>query len=207
MLALDPDRPWLAWRVIDGELIFLDIAADRYFRLPDERNRSFRAEIERSGRCSWRQPPELPRPRHWVPPALTSPAIAHGSFHLAETARALWLQRRVERRMAVAGFGAGLAATAQLLAAGRNRSRAEPAQAARVIRAFEQARVLRSAATRCLARSIALAVRLAACGAPARVVIGVKLAPFAAHCWAQCGDAVASDNCDEVQCYTPLLVL
>jgi len=78
---------------------------------------------------------------------------------------------------------------------------------ARTIRAFEHARLIRSAADRCLPRSIALALGLAARGCRAHVVIGVKLAPFAAHCWAQAGDEVLNDSAEEVQRYTPILVV
>ncbi|MFO6447003.1 hypothetical protein ACLBKU_07630 [Erythrobacter sp. NE805] len=33
-----PDKATHAWRDLEGEVIFLDISGDRYFRLPDERN-------------------------------------------------------------------------------------------------------------------------------------------------------------------------
>jgi hypothetical protein len=89
----------------------------------------------------------------------------------------------------------------------RDRHSGDPSTPDRIVRAFEHARILRTAANRCLPRSIALSIRLASCGTRANVVIAVKLAPFAAHCWSQAGDVVLNDSVEEVQRYTPLLVL
>lgn len=203
----DFDHGVLAWRAIDGRAIFLDVAADRYFRLSHEENEVFLATIARGERLDWQQPSGFPRPSHWRPPAQTAPAILDGAFDLAATARALWLQRRVERRLAATGLHAVLTDFQRLLATSVTRSSCDEVRPYRVVRAFEHARLLRSAASRCLTRSLALATGLAAQGTQVSVVIGVKVAPFAAHCWAQCGDAVISDSVEEVQCYTPLLVL
>lgn len=76
-----------------------------------------------------------------------------------------------------------------------------------MVRAFEYARLLRTAADRCLARSIALAGCLAAIGDRCHVVLGVTCPPFSAHCWAQQGDTVLNDTLEEVQRYTPILVV
>lgn len=206
MVHPDPDRDALAWREIDGQLIFLDLAADRYFRLGRDQNHTFLDMVARSGRERWRQPPDFPRPSNWAPPTRTSQAIESGAFSLSEIAHSLWTQRRVERRIATSGFHSVLSETRQLLAR-RGRPRSDSAIADRIVRSFEHARILRTAANRCLPRSIALAVRLAARGAPVNVVIAVKLAPFAAHCWAQADDVVLNDSVEEVQRYTPLLVL
>ena len=75
------------------------------------------------------------------------------------------------------------------------------------IRAFEYSKLLRTAADRCLARSIALAGCLAATGDQCQVVLGVTSLPFSAHCWAQKGDVVLNDTHEEVLRYTPILVI
>ena len=75
------------------------------------------------------------------------------------------------------------------------------------LRAFEHARLLRSAADRCLPRSIALSLRLARRGIHAHIVIGVRSDPFGAHCWVQHGEAVLNDTAEEVLRYTPILVV
>lgn len=202
----DPDNPALAWREIAGQLLFLDLAADRYFRLSREQNHAFLDMLDQTGRNRWHQPRGFPLPARWRAPEDASAAIDEGDFSLSEVARSLWLQRRVERRLGLAGFQSVLAHTHALLEA-RCRQGSKDGGPDRVIRAFEHARILRTAANRCLPRSIALGLRLAALGTPVTVVIGVKLAPFGAHCWVQHGTLVVSDRVGEVQPYTPLLVL
>lgn len=78
---------------------------------------------------------------------------------------------------------------------------------AQSISAFEHARLLRTAADRCLPRSIALALCLASDGKRTNLVIGVKLAPFGAHCWVQSGDEVLNDSVEEVLRYQPILII
>lgn len=78
---------------------------------------------------------------------------------------------------------------------------------AAMVRAFEQAKLLRTAADRCLPRSIALAGCLAAVDDPCHVILGVTSPPFGAHCWVQKGDVVLNDSHEEVQRYTPILVV
>lgn len=206
MTPPDPDRDALAWREIDGQLIFLDVAADRYFRLGPEQNRAFLDMIAKTGREHWHQPPDFPRPSSWSPANRTSQAIELGTFSLPEIAHSLWIQRRIERRIATSGLQSVLCETRGLLVR-RERHSGDPSTPDRIVRSFEHARILRTAANRCLPRSIALAIRFASCGTRANVVIAVKLAPFSAHCWAQVGDVVLNDSVEEVQRYTPLLVL
>ena len=200
-------RDNLAWCEIDGQLIFLDITQDRYFRLPDTRNREALEALGQPGPDRRGQPPGFPVPTGWRMPVRSSLAMAEGAFQLAEVARALWVQRRAERRLALRSFSSNLIALRRTLEARPGTACLAGCADARTIRAFEHARLLRSAADRCLPRSIALACCLAARGARAMVVIGVKLAPFGAHCWAQAGDEVLCDTAEEVLRYRPILVI
>lgn len=201
------DRDDLAWCEIDGQLIFLDIANDRYFRLPEARNRELLEMLGRSAPDLWRQPASIPRPFGWRAPVRQAGAIGEGRFRLPDIARAMWLQHRVERRLISRSFCAVLLELRSMLTAKSGKSISNSGAAIRSIRAFEQARLLRSAADRCLPRSIALAIGLAADGVRSQVVIGVKLAPFGAHCWSQTGDAVLNDSAEEVLRYQPILVV
>ncbi|MBD3774932.1 MAG: lasso peptide biosynthesis B2 protein [Rhodobacteraceae bacterium] len=199
-----PDGTLLAWCEIDGQAIFLDIAGDRYFRLDGQDNRAFLDQAVGPGRERWHQPDALPRPPDWQAPRRTCPDMQQGPFRLADVAQAMWMQRRVERRLASHPLANVLFDTHRLL---RPRAVACEQAQARMVRAFEYARLLRTAADRCLPRSLALALCLAARDVPAHVVIGVKLAPFAAHCWVQRGDMVLGDTAEEALRYTPILVL
>lgn len=195
----------LAWTIIDGTAVFLDIAQDRYFRLPDARNREFVAAQAGRDLDLPAQPTCFPRPAAWTLPETASPDIERGPFRLGEIARAIWMQRRIERRLESRSFHWVLLEVRQVVA-DRNFV-ALGNQGKHVERAFEQARLLRSAADRCLPRSIALALCLAARQRRVHVVLGVKLAPFAAHCWVQDGGAVLNDSLEEVQRYSPILIV
>lgn len=201
------ERRDLAWCEIDGHLIFLDIAKDRYFRLSDTHNRDALEVLDRTGRERWWQPPSLPSPSGWITPAAASSAMGEGAFHLAELARAMWIQRRVERRLASRSFSSVIFDMRRALEARCHQAASSHPVVRRTIRAFELSRLLRTAADRCLPRSIALALCLAGRGVRSHVVLGVKLAPFGAHCWVQAGDEVLNDSVEEVLRYRPILIV
>lgn len=200
-----PHRDDLAWCEVGDALIFLDIAGDRYFRLPSVRERAFCAELDDAvfGRCH--QPPSFPRAPGWKEPVSQSPAMDDGAFRLSHIARVMWVQRRIERRLASRTFHSVLTDLCRIKA-GRGASGAS-SSADQIIRAFEQSRLLRSAADRCLPRSIALCSCLAVLDVPTSFVIGVKLAPFGAHSWVQSGAEVLNESVEEVLRYTPILIL
>lgn len=193
--------------MIGEHAVFLDIVADRYFRLAEAGNACFLAEAEAEGLDGLHQPASLPLPLSWEPPLRRSPAMDEGPFRLGDVARSLWMQRRVERRLTARTLAGVLHELHDIVG---NRAHAVPVgseRARRNIRAFQHARLLRTAADRCLPRSIALTLCLARHDCRANVVLGVKLAPFAAHCWVQVGNQVLNDEVEEVLRYTPILVL
>jgi hypothetical protein len=200
-------RRELAWCEIAGQLVFLDIAADRYFRLPEPTNGEALAEIDRRGLARFRQPDSLCLPADWLAPVRTSPALGDSAFQLGDVARALWTQRRVEARLARRSFSSILYELRAATEARGSTTAARRSMKSRMVHAFEHARLLRTAADRCLPRSIALATCLAVSGITARAVIGVRLGPFAAHSWVQAGDEVLNDSVEEVLRYQPILVV
>jgi hypothetical protein len=64
-----------------------------------------------------------------------------------------------------------------------------------------------TAEDKCLQDSLALMAFLAAEGATARWVIGVKTRPFGAHSWVQLGPTVLNDQHARVRHFTPILVV
>lgn len=201
------ERADLAWCRIGDQLIFLDIAKDRYFRLPGERNRSIVDFLDASSRKDWQQPAILPRPENWQFPQQASPSIGTGQFRLAEVARALWVQRRIEKRLASRPFAAVLAELRLLVTTRTADTQSLGGKGADCVRGFEYARLFRTAANHCLPRSIALASCLAARGVRSHLVLGVRTLPFAAHCWVQQGTSVLNDSLEEVQRFHPILVV
>jgi Transglutaminase-like superfamily len=204
MLNLDTND--LAWCEIDGKLVFLDIGNDRYFKLADNQNQVAVDRIRRSGLPEWHQPERLPRPST-LSPQRTSNAIENGRFNLSEVARAMWIQRRVERRLARHGFASVLSDLYRTVNSRSARSDIAGDAAQKTISAFQHSKLIRTAADRCLPRSIALALCLAARRVRAHVVIGVRIEPFGAHCWVQAGNEVLNESVEEVLLYTPILAI
>ncbi len=197
----------LAYCEINGTLIFLDIINDRYFQLADRENRIVVDSLQQSGGADWHQPSWLPKPPDIKYVQRASDSIGEGPFNLAEVARALWVQRRVERRLASSGFASTLRHLSELLNSGSYHRSISSNGVCRTISAFGQSRLIRSAADRCLARSIALAICLAARGFRAEVFIGVKLAPFGAHCWVQAGEEILNDSVEEAMRYKIIVAI
>lgn len=59
----------------------------------------------------------------------------------------------------------------------------------------------------CLVRSLAFRAVAFRVGFSPTLVIGVKLDPFAAHCWIQAGDRVENDRLERVTQFTPILAV
>lgn len=213
-------RTGLSFCMIGQRAVFLDTGADRYFALPDIQNAHFTALVAGETPapdaidtlCRLRVLVPSPHPEHPVPPSVApviqqASAVSTGPFELSPTARAIWIQRWIERRLRRVGLTRVLSDLATTLARVPFTEKEIGPVAATMIRGFEHARLLRSAADRCLPRSIALAVCLARSGCRAQVVLAVKLSSFAAHCWVQRGDMVLNDTPEEIARYTPILVI
>jgi Transglutaminase-like superfamily len=197
----------LAWCDINGTLVFLDIANDRYFSLTEAENNIMRDQFVPSDGTRWHQPCWIPKPLALAPVEMASDAFDSQPFNLARVARAMWVQRRVEQRLAIRGFRA-IISHFRDAADTRACTHAMSCDAARkTIAAFEHSRLIRTAADRCLPRSIALAMCLLANGVRSHVVIGVKLGPFAAHCWVQADGEALNESVAEVQRYQPILAI
>jgi hypothetical protein len=124
---------------------------------------------------------------------------------LAETARALRRQRHFERALARRGLAALCDELAVLTASAVSRPIGIDDAAGRLVRGFQFACYLRTAADRCLPRSLALVDLLARRGWRAHAVL--RQGPFAAHCWVQSGRMVLNDTPEAVACFTPILAL
>lgn len=72
---------------------------------------------------------------------------------------------------------------------------------------FRAARRLIPIKPNCLLDSLTLSIFLARRGQRAHLVFGVKLDPFAAHCWLQTTDSILNDGADTVTAFTPVLVV
>lgn len=210
-------RPGLHFCEAASSFIFLDLEQDRYFRLPARLENRFRDLVDDPMAAGSAAPPlveagllrpatfrqSLSRPR-LVAATSSGDALGlarPGGFEVAKAvASDIWISQHLRRRRLAA-----LLARYERLKTGRTLSSvAKDERAIRVVRAYETAKLVRSPANRCLARSLAMARRLAGLRCEALLVIGVRALPFTAHSWVQSGDMVLNDTPDEVSRYTPI---
>ncbi|PTS89234.1 lasso peptide biosynthesis B2 protein [Sphingomonas sp. HMWF008] len=214
-------RSGVSFCEVGDRLIFLDVRADRYFGLGASAELAFRRAMAEFP-VDKDDPPIAPLLERGIlvdrapfaPRACPAPAAASESL--------LDLDRpRVAIHSLLGACGALAAARATLRWTGlastleqvRGSGVRKPAVASafdrllEVAAAFDQSARLMRSHDQCLARSIAIMHRLASLGVAAELVIGVRVRPFAAHCWVQQGPRLISDRVDQVRSYTPILVL
>jgi len=213
-------RPGISFCEVGGRLLFLDLRADRYFGLADAAERAFRGLVENPGQQDIQkvqrlyqsglliettgQPP-LPCPAIPLP---TESLLDAGRLlpTLAERATAVTDLLRTQWRLKRRGLGAAIDRLARRKA-GISPIAASPNRLGALAGAFDSTTRLMRSHDQCLVRSIAVADCLAARAIPANLVIGVRIRPFAAHCWVQIGSQLVNDRPDQVTSYTPILLL
>jgi hypothetical protein len=89
----------------------------------------------------------------------------------------------------------------------RDVDRSPTAPLATIAAAFDRASAWTSSHDRCLPQSLAVARAALAAGHDVKVVLGVSLGPFFAHCWVQQRTLVVNDRVDLVRRFTPILVV
>lgn len=204
---------------IDERVVMLDLRRDRYFQLDRRTASAF---------TRWQEAPDgSPADddavtdlveRGWLVPLDGAAApvrpvpdirrrsligeLPHVPTDFATFGRvlsALWRSRRALRRR-------GLEAAAE-----EARRRKPPAGSGSDLdlhlAAFRAARRLVPLAPNCLTDSFALSAYLAARGIRSDLVFGVKLDPFAAHCWLQNEEAILNDAADTVGDFMPILAV
>lgn len=203
---------------VDGRVIMLDLRRDRYFELDRVSASAMRqwrdgdAELQESAgldrlvELGMLVPTARSEPPRWTRTAVPEQSFvssAGGSAPsalpiLPEVTTGLW---RVRRRLRRNGLEAAVA---------NARSRKPEERTADLLpdlAQFRAARLLAPIAPNCLVDSLALSAFLARRGLHADLVFGVKLDPFAAHCWLQNDEAVLTDGADSVATFTPILVV
>ncbi len=210
--------------VSSGQAIFLDVARDRYFRLPPAQDAVARALIEggeafEKDICALRERGILTNSpieaRSIAAVQTTAPGrslleecdggFARPSLRLiSETAWTLALaQRRLKRR--------GLKRTLDRLAMRKQLALAGPEMRPNAIhtlaRSFHATRRLVPLNAVCLRDSIALLSFLFRRNITASLVIGVKAQPFSAHCWVQREDVVFNCPLEYAAMFTPIRIV
>lgn len=220
-------REDLSYCQVDGNLVFLDVGNDRYFRLPAAAEQRFlayqrgdctdfdAAKLVEAGLLINSEVPASQTPSTPIARARRS-AIEQGQ--VAQQATLLELLDAV-RNVALSQLELKtrrLAHVLSTLKADRQR-RASPIRYPRdkdtdgkfidATAAFLCARPYAPIETCCLVDSISLIRFLARRGLSAHLVFAVTGAPFSAHCWAQVGDLVLNETVGNTHAHTPIRVV
>lgn len=81
----------------------------------------------------------------------------------------------------------------------------DPVRVALLCSVYSRLRVIATGPRQCLFDSLALKLFLAKYGLFPQWIFGVRLRPFAAHCWLQHGDTLVNDSLDFVRRFTPIM--
>lgn len=206
-----------------GRAIFLDLHRNRYFALPSAPNAHF-AQIVGEGRMGTLSADVLRQ-------IATGETIATDMIRLSNTASSTALADPTSDRLAepdtpvptklvVLAWIAGL--TAKLLVrlcplravlawlpsgTGHDVGAADDRNMDRIAAAFRKVGLLMPSDGNCLPLTLAFVWLCRRFGHNPALVIGVRVNPFAAHCWSQLGATVLDDSCERVRSFQPILIL
>lgn len=203
---------------VAGQLLFLDVRRDRYFCLSETSEAAFRRVVQGAEATAPdaaalagmigdgllvpgappRRCPPVPQPQGSLIDAL------EGGSSGAATLVAITGLVRARAALRLLGLARTLARLPSPI--GTPSEAEQVARTMQVAAAYQQAGLLVTALDRCLPRSIAVADRCRRLGIPVDLILGVRLQPFAAHCWVQLGETIVNDRLDKVRNFTPILV-
>lgn len=219
-------RDGISFCHVDGCLVFLDLQADRYFRLSGRMERAFRCWLEGIEACTG-DVQELARRNiltqvrdgeaQPLPQAIDVPTRSllenHAGLARSSVATALkvfalvaWTQLmlRTCRLESIIQRTISLRDRSATAAPGPASGGPCPPRLVEATQQFMRCRLAVPIETCCLLDSLALLRFLSRRGLPVNLVFGVALDPFAAHCWVQAGSWVLNDTLGNVAAHTPI---
>lgn len=207
----------IGYGLVDGEPVFMDARTDSYFTLEPDSKSELIAMLDEGGRvrCDPRlaialgidgEPAEIVRAECPSPARSLvddfAPAHRPGPLDVLSTARAVIAIRSRLRR------GPIETVLKEVLAAGAPAAGSSArAPASAVARRFLSARRLVPVKGNCLMDSLTLLRLLERTRHDAMLVFGVKLHPFAAHCWVQSDDLLLNDRLENVRAFSAVRVI
>lgn len=203
---------------VDGELVFLDLRRDKYVALRGNDRAAFErlqaarpnssddmTRLVRTGliaRCDGAE--------KLLPTAIDVPAVdlatrEHAGFSSIMACSAAAALRRARRAMQPQNIATVLAASARAkqVAGFGSSEEALTLVAARYV----ACRWAIPVEPRCLIDALALDDILLRRGLVATLVFGVRLNPFAAHCWLQSSERILTGTAAEARNFTPIMVV
>ena len=198
-------RSSLRYCVIGERIIFLDIAASRYFLLEGSAAgyfSDFLAGESRPEAVSWLTDQGLiERGEAVVPtflPTVATSSLLEGPLptpRITTVVEMLAAQALARRRVKREPMSTLFMPSPD--------GHSDIGKCLPLIAAFQRAARYSQAEDQCLANAVALRSMLARRSLGSTLVIGVRL-PFAAHCWVQSGDYLLSDALDRVMNFEPI---
>jgi hypothetical protein len=211
---------------VQSDLIFLDVAQDRYFRLKgplEEAMRRFLAQddvdsalldelaargilIDRVDPVAHPTAVEIGRPSHSAIEQATVTDLHLTAATVFEVQAIVWWTRRKLKTQALktnldeaCAYRARKADLSMITAP-------SPYEESLLRAAWQFARSRRYVpiAPVCLLDSLSLLWFLSRRGLAAEIVFGVTSEPFAAHCWVQAGDVVLNETLSDANAHTPI---
>ncbi|WP_447726036.1 lasso peptide biosynthesis B2 protein [Sphingomonas koreensis] len=205
-----------------GRLLFLDVPRDRYFCLAAPAEGAF-ARLVRRETIAGDQAIQarlaaqgllisVPGDRVPAPCAVPMPSSgvldkADEELPVSAPIAAVAALARAEFGLRLFGLRRALHSVARRKAQVRPESLLTDAGIAAPARAFHAAALLASPLDHCLPRSLATARHYLSLGITVDLVLGVKIQPFAAHCWVQRGPLLLNDRIDTVRNFSPILAI
>lgn len=215
-------RADIYWCDVGGRIVIIDVARDIYLQLPQHLVEAFHAlrhsgapavdpddrleALARIGLCDadFGRPAE---PSHITVPAQDGPSPATGDVQSRPLATGAAIVRIIAMRLAVRLIPLRLLIRWVRRLQSRPSVPLAPGRAAARTALFMRARQLVPARDSCLPDSMALLHFLRTRNMACRLVLGVRLDPFEAHCWVQDHDMILGDTHERVACFTPILQL
>lgn len=210
------------WCVCSDRAIFLDIRADRYFCIPTGPSQTLRrlaaaetaAGDDRHIRWLLNKGILIASTANEIR-AHTSVESAGSDYPIGEACRRkpLYVASAIlaEIRFARALRRASLADVLDKCGGRKSATNAERRDLANrvsnIVAAFGIVSLLFRETDRCLVRALALFSVCRKQGIYPKLVFGVRLHPFGAHCWVQLGTRILVGNFEQTRLYTPILVV
>jgi hypothetical protein len=206
----------LGLTLASGRVVFLDLAADRYFGLAQGPEAAVRAQIEavrsRAPCCrpSLSFGSHLFEPIEDLPPTtslLDRPLPPAQPWAVASAVSARARATLQLRRQPLQKILSRLAHRKSSLADMAGNWRWDEPSILSIVAAYQTSGRIVSDHDRCLSLSLALARTVISRGFAVDFVIGVSGAPFAAHAWVQHGTTLLADQIDRVRRFSPVMTI
>ena len=207
-------REGISYCFVGEQMVFLDIRNDRYFGLSSRAAAIFTAMaegradmadlsgtpverlVERCGVPGGIEPFRLSVPARAISPDVCRKCSVRDAFGIALALLEASVRLRFQSLYQVLS---GISDRPVLRASGMDISDA--------VIAFRKSDALIARQDRCLLKAVALVIYLRSRGFSSRLVMGVALRPFHAHCWVQLDDRLLNDDLDVVSGFVPILAV